>query len=195
MRRLIRSVCLAAVMYMPVAAGMNSNAVAGDCRPQAIERLRALAPQGFAVYQAVKDKKFFLGWISCSEAQLGLPTAVHESAHYIAAETDAFPLTDGRRLKRPHEVSAFYAPSVIAAKFKPSDFVTTYLRPGSASSASDFLYLLDELNAYTHALATAVSLSRARGSAEQGDQVDHRDGLAALMAFVAMYIERAEQSE
>lgn len=182
-------------MYMPVGAGVNSNAVAGDCRPVAIERLRAFAPQGFAIYQAINDKKFFLGWISCNEAQLGLPTAVHESVHYIAAETDAFPLTDGRRLKRPHEVSAFYAPSLIAAKFKASDFVTTYLRPGSASSASDFLYLLDELNAYTHDLNTAVGLSRARGSAEQGDQVDHRDGLAALMAFVAIYVERAEQSE
>src|SRR3954451_22754222 len=130
MRRLIRSVCLAAVMYMPVAAGMNSNAVAGDCRPQAIERLRALAPQGFAVYQAIKDKKFFLGWISCEEAQLGLPTAVHESVHYITAEIDAFPLVQGGQLKRPHQVSAFYAPSLIAAKFPASDFVTSYLRPG-----------------------------------------------------------------
>src|SRR3954452_17055086 len=137
MRRLLGTVCLAAVMYMPAAGGVNSSAVAGDCRLEAIERLSDFAPQGFAVYQAVKDKKFFLGWISCNEAQLGLPTAVHESAHYIAAETDAFPLMDGRRLKRPHEVSAFYAPSVIAAKFKPSDFVTTYLRPGSASSAGD----------------------------------------------------------
>ena len=32
-------------------------------------------------------------------------------------------------------------------------------------------------------------------SAEQGDEVDHRDGLAALMAFVALYVERAEESE
>src|SRR3954447_22359597 len=180
MRRLSGAVCLAFGCLLLVAGCFPAQAA--DCRPGAVERLRAAAPEGFAIYQAIKDKKFFLGWISCTEAQLGLPTAVHESVHYIAAETDAFPLTDGRRLKRPHEVSAFYAPSLIAAKFKASDFVTTYLRPGSASSASDFLYLLDELNAYTHDLATAVSLSRARGSAEQGDQVDHRDGLAALMA-------------
>jgi hypothetical protein len=38
-------------------------------------------------------------------------------------------------------------------------------------------------------------LSRSRGSVETGDEVDHRDGLAALMAFVALYAERAEQSE
>jgi hypothetical protein len=195
MRRLLRSICFAALACMPLAAGLDP-AQAGDCRPGAIERLRASAPEGFAIYQAIKDKKFFLGWISCDEKQLGLPTAVHESVHYIAAELDAFPLLHGGQLKRPHEVSAFYAPQLIAAKFKPNDFVTTYLRPGSASSSTDFLYLLDELNAYTHDLNAAVNLSRSRGPIEAGDgEVDHRDGLAALMAFVALYVERAEQSE
>jgi hypothetical protein len=192
MSRLLRSICLAALACMPVAAGLE----AGDCRPAALERLRASAPEGFAIYQAIKDEKFFLGWISCDEKQLGLPTAVHESVHYITAETDAFPLVHGGRVKRPHEVSAFYAPSLIAGKFKANDFVTTYLRPGSASSSTDFLYLLDELNAYTHDLNTAVNLRRWHGRVEAVDgQVDHRDGLAALMAFVALYAERAEDSE
>ena len=138
--------------------------------PAAIERLRAAAPEGFAIYQKIKDKTFFLNWISCDEARLGLPTAVHESVHYITAETDAFPLVGGGQLKRPHEVSAFFAPSLIAAKFKASDFVTTYLRPGAASSSGDFLYLLDELNAYTHDLNAAVALSRSHASAEEGDR-------------------------
>jgi hypothetical protein len=115
--------------------------------------------------------------------------------HYLTAELDAFPIVQGGRLKRPHEVSAFFAPQLIATKFKASDFVTTYLRPGSASSSTDFLYLLDELNAYTHDLNTAVSLNRSRSAVEAGDEVDHRDGLAALMAFVALYVERAEESE
>jgi hypothetical protein len=196
MRRLLRSICFATLACVPLAAGLHSAAQAGDCRPGAIERLRAAAPEGFAIYQAIKDKTFFLGWISCDEVLLGLPTAVHESVHYIAAELDAFPLVHGGQVKRPHEVSAFYAPQLIAGKFKANDFVTTYLRPGSASSSTDFLYLLDELNAYTHDLNTAVNLSRSRGPVEAGDgQVDHRDGLAALMAFVALYAERAEQSE
>jgi hypothetical protein len=190
MLRLLGSVFLTALACMPVAARFPAQAA--DCRSAAIETLRVSAPEGFTVYQAIKDKKFFLGWLSCEEAQLGLPTAVHESVHYITAETDAFALVHGGQLKRPHGVSAFYAPSLIAGKFKANDFVTTYLRPGSASSAGDFLYLLDELNAYTHDLNAAVNLARA---VEAGDQVDHRDGLAALMAFVALYVERAEQSE
>jgi len=196
MRRLLRSISLAAVACMALAAVFNAAAAAGDCKPAAIERLHASAPEGFAIYQKIKDKKFFLTWISCEEAQLGLPTAVHESVHYITAETDAFPLIHGGQVKRPHEVSAFFAPSLIAGKFKASEFVTTYLRPGRASSSSDFLYLLDELNAYTHDLNTAVALSRSQAAVQDGaDEVDHRDGLAALMAFVALYVERAEESE
>ncbi len=196
MRRLLRSISFAALACMALAAGFASAAQAADCRPRAIERLRASAPEGFAIYQKVKDKKFFLHWISCGEAQLGLSTAVHESVHHIAAETEAFPLVQGGQLKRPHEVSAFFAPSLIAGKFKANEFVTTYLRPGAASSSTDFLYLLDELNAYTHDLNTAVNLSRSPVPAEQdGDEIDHRDGLAALMAFVALYVERAEESE
>jgi hypothetical protein len=194
MRRLLRSISFAALACMPLVGGFSPAAEAGDCRASALERLRAAAPEGFAIYQAIKDKTFFLGWISCDEKQLGLSTAVHESVHYITAELDAFPLVHGGQLKRPHEVSAFFAPQLIAAKFKANDFVTTYLRPGGASSATDFLYLLDELNAYTHDLNTAVNLSRWRG-VERGDEVDHRDGLAALMAFTALYVERAEQSE
>jgi hypothetical protein len=193
MRRLLLSVGLP--VFACITAALNSAATAADCRPAAIERLRAASPEGFAIYRKVKDEKFFLGWISCGEAGFGLPTAVHESVHYITAETDAFPLLGGGELKRPHEVSAFFAPSLIAARFKGSDFVTTYLQPGAASSAGDFLYLLDELNAYTHDLAAAVSLHRSQASTDEGDHVDHRDGLAALMAFVALYVERAEQSE
>ena len=196
MRRLLRSISFAALACMALAGGSHSAAQADDCRPAAIERLQAAAPGGFAIYQKIKDKTFFLNWISCDETLLGLPTAVHESVHYITAETDAFPLIHGGQLKRPHEVSGFFAPSLIAGKFKANDFVSTYLRPGSASSSTDFLYLLDELNAYTHDLNTAINLSRSRGPLEEGEeQVDHRDGLAALMAFVALYAERAETSE
>src|SRR5258705_1318346 len=117
MRRLLRSISFAALACIPLATGLHP-AQAGGCQPGAIERLRASAPEGFAIYQAIKDKKFFLGWISCGEAQLGLPTAVHESVHYITAELDAFPLVQGGQLKRPHEVSAFFAPQLIARKFK-----------------------------------------------------------------------------
>jgi hypothetical protein len=196
MRQFLRSVSLAGLAYLSPCLGLWSAAEARDCRPAAIERLQASARDGFAIYQKIKDKKFFHSWISCGEAKLGLATAVHESVHHITAETDAFPLVGGGELQRPHEVSAFFAPSLIAGRFKTNDFVTTYLRPGMASSSSDFLYLLDELNAYTHDLNAAINLSRSHAAGEQGeDEIDHRDGLAALMAFVSLYVERAQESE
>jgi hypothetical protein len=196
MRLLLRSISFAAFACLAVTGGFNSQAAARDCRPAAMAQLPVSAPDGFAIYQRTKDKKFFVNWIACDEPQLGLPTAVHESVHYITAETDAFPLINGGELKRPHEVSAFFAPALIAGKFKDTDFADTYLRPGRASSSTDFLYLLDELNAYTHDLHTAVSLSRSAVSIHDGgDEVDHRDGLAAMMAFLALYVERAAESE
>lgn len=193
MRRLFRFFPL--VLACIALAGGPAQA-AGGCRPVALEALQAAAPEGFAVYQKVKDKTFFLHWITCNEKGLGLSTAVHESVHYLTAENDAFPLVQGGQLKRPHEVTAFFAPAQIAGKFKTNDFVTTYLRPGQASSSTDFLYLLDELNAYTHDLNTSVNLSRAPIAGERPDEeVDHRDGLAALMAFAGLYVERAAESE
>lgn len=192
MRQLSRYSLFVALAYIPLVMGVASAAQRVDCRQGAIETLRASAPDGFAIYQAIKDKKFFLNWISCDDVQLGLSTAVHESVHFITSDSDAFPLIDGGEIKRPHEVSKFFAPSLIAKRFKASDFVSTYLRPANSSSATDFLYLLDELNAYSHDLNAAIALNGLRPANEQ---VDHRDGLAATMAFVAIYVQRAEESE
>src|SRR5258708_26335527 len=129
MRLTLRSISFAALACMPLAAG-SASAASGDCRPGAIERLRAAAPEGFAVYQAIKDKAFFLGWISCDEAELGLPTAVHESVHFITAEVDAVLLVRGGQVERPHEVSEVFAPAGVAGQVRQSDSVTSYLQPG-----------------------------------------------------------------
>jgi len=164
-----------------------------DCRQSSMVQLKNLAPEGFAVYTAISDKKFFLHWITCDDVTLGLSTAVHESVHHLTEDHDAFPLINREYLRRPHEVSKFFAPAVIAKKFDRGDgYVTTYLKAGGASAATDFLYLLDELNAYTHDLNAAVALSGLRPANEH---VDHRDGLAALMAFVAIYVQTAEEGQ
>ena len=192
MPKLLRLMPFVALVGLAVAPRPAHAAASGACRHAAVEALRTLAPDGFAVYTATKDKEFFFNWIDCDDRAFGLPTAVHESVHFITAENDEFPLVDGGAIKRAHAVSSFFAPSLIARRFKRSDFVTTYLRPGQASSATDFLYLLDELNAYTHDLNAAVDLQSLRSADEE---VDSRDGLAAAMAFVALYAQKAEESE
>jgi hypothetical protein len=179
------------VACIGIGAGPAFAALDAGCKERAIDRLKALAPSGFLVYQQIKDKQFFKRWITCGDSQLGLPTAVHESVHHLTQDHDAFPLMDLSYIKRPHEVSKFFAPSVIANKFQRSDLVSTYLRPGTSSSSTDFLYLLDELNAYTHDLDASAALD---GLRLHNEEVDSRDGLAALMAFVAIYVETAEES-
>ena len=141
----------------------------------ALDRLRASSPGGFSIYEQTGESAFLVGWIDCADAQFDLSTAVHESAHFIASETDMFPLVGGGAIERPHEVSAFYPPAAIADRFKHDDFAAIYLRGGKASSSGDFLYLLDELNAYSHDLATAVDL---RALTAPDEAVDHRDGCA-----------------
>ena len=183
----------AVLAAMLAGAGLSSVTAAErpDCRQRSISELKARSSDGYAIYSRIADKKFFLSWITCDDIQLGLASAVHESVHHLAEDHDAFPLLRGATVQRPHEVSKFFAPSVLAARFDRDDgFAETYLKPGHSSSASDFLYLLDELNAYSHDLNAAVALNSLH---PVDQQVDHRDGLAALMAFVAAYVETAER--
>lgn len=172
--------------------GLGGTADAGDCRREALAQLRASSPNGFTTYERISDPGFFEGWIDCGDAQFDLSTAVHESTHFITSETDAFPLVGGGAIARPHDVSTFFPPSRIANRFETDSFTSIYLKRGKASSADDFLYLLDEFNAYTHDLATAVDL---RHLTSPDQAVDHRDGLAAMMAFVEVYAETARSSE
>lgn len=175
---------LAALLLAPAAAH-------ADCWAKAIGVLKAASPDGSAIY-ARTPRDFFASWIDCGDAEFDLSTAVHESTHYVTGETDAFPLVGGGAVERPHEVSGFMPPWRIAAQFGSDSYTSTYLKRGKASSADDLLYLLDELNAYTHDLSAAVDLRALRSREEV---VDHRDGLAALMAFTSAYAETARATD
>jgi hypothetical protein len=162
----------------------------GDCRAQAVRDLERWSPDGYAVYAAMRDKADFLRWITCDDVQLSLTTAVHESVHLLTHEKDGYPLIEGGVLRRPKDLVRYYAPRGIAGRFDAGDmFVKTYLGRGAASSADDFTYLLDELNAYSHDLHSAVKLAPLH---KGGGQAAHRDGLSALMAFVMRYVGTAQ---
>jgi hypothetical protein len=164
-----------------------------DCRPQALRDLERLSPQGHAIYLALPDKRHFLQFVDCDDTVLGLATAVHESVHLLTAEKDAYPLIDGSEIRRPPEGLRFLPPRDIARRFDRGDiYVQSYLRPGSASSADDFRFLMDELNAYSHDLYSAIKLEPLRR--DEGQEVGHRDGLAALMSFVMAYADAARRS-
>jgi hypothetical protein len=164
-----------------------------DCRPTALSNLQQLSPEGYKIYEDISDKRHFLRFLTCDDVVLGLATAVHESVHLITSEKDAYPLIVGGFAKRPSESLRFFAPRDVAGKFDARDvYVRTYLKRGSASSNEDFRFLLDELNAYSHDLSSAVKLESLRRVSD-GD-VGHRDGLASLMSFVMSYADTARQS-
>ena len=184
--RVLRSAIVALCVAF---ASTISSVTAAPCHVPALEQLSRLAPEGYQVYRKAKDKKFFMSWISCDNVQLGLTTAVHETVHMITEEENAYPLIDGRRLPRVPERRPLFPPKLAAGSFDPaSTYVETYMKPGAATSAEEFGYLLNELNAYTHDLHAAVQL---KSLSVPGQSVHHRDGLAALMAFVAAYTEKA----
>lgn len=194
MRTVLRaaSAALAAVVWSLVWS-QASLAAPTKCQPQALRDLERLAPQGHAVYEAISDKRHFLRFLTCDDVVLGLSTAVHESVHLLTSEKDAYPLVDGSTAQRPSESLRFFAPRKIAGRFNAGDmYVRTYLKPGEASSSTDFRFLLDELNAYSHDVATSTKLTSLIRP-EHG-QVGHRDGLAALMTFVMSYTDMARQS-
>jgi hypothetical protein len=165
-----------------------------DCQPQALRDLQRLAPQGHKIYQDISDKRHFMRFLTCDDVVLGLATAVHESVHLLTSEKDAYPLIEGGFAKRPAESLRFFPPRDVAKRFNAGDiYVQTYLKRGSASSNEDFRFLLDELNAYSHDLGSAVKLASLRRAGD--GQVGHRDGLASLMSFVMAYVDAARQSE
>jgi hypothetical protein len=159
-----------------------------SCQPKAISDLKRLAPEGYAIY--AKATPTFMDWLKCEDATRELSTAVHETVHHLTNEMDAYLLISGKKIPRVPETKAFYQPHLIAGNFDPqSTFVTMYLAKDAASSGIYFRYLLDELNAYTHDMYSSLKLLSLTTA---GHSVSHRDGLAALMAFTAVYIDTAK---
>ena len=163
------------------------------CREEALEQLKRYSATGYRIYERLDEKRMFTTWILCDERQRGLTTAVHEAVHMLTEQLDAFPLVDGGQIARIAATEKFARPGRIAGQFKQSDdFVRTYLLPGSASSADDFTYLLDEFNSYIHDLNTAI---QTQSMAPRDSYLGHRDGMSAMMSFLMAYVAFAEKDD
>jgi hypothetical protein len=164
--------------------------IASACVAEAMAHLRRSVPEGMVIHDRLQRKDDFTRWITCDDVHNGLATAVHEGVHILTEEINAYPLIAGGTAVRVAPSARLFPPRNLAGLFKPrSTFVQTYLKPGAATSAEEFGFLLDELNAYTHDLNASIKLTRLL---DPNREVYHRDGLAALMAFTAAYIDRAK---
>lgn len=163
------------------------------CAESHLTLLRRTVPEGYAIFEKMQDRKLFTVWFRCSDPQLDLTTAVHEGVHILSHEISAHPLINGDTVPLVADLKTLFRPGLVAPRYKAENtFVSTYLGPGQATSADQFGYLLNELNAYTHDLNAAVKLRRL---SRQDYDVFHRDGLAALMSFTAAYVERARAED
>ena len=100
------------------------------CHGRAISDLQRLSAHGYAVYQAMADKKQFLTWVACDDIQTELSTGVHELVHVLTEMKDGYPLIGGGLVRRPHEVSHFFPPKDIAKSLDARDaYVQTILDP------------------------------------------------------------------
>ncbi len=165
-----------------------------DCQPQAIRDLQRLSPQGHASLCRHDRQEAVLVLSDLRQR----PTRTCDRRPRVRSHADGaegrlsahrgrFPQAGAPRCR------ASTAPREIAKKFDQGDiYVQTYLRRGSASSADDFAYLLDELNAYSHDLNSAIKLVALHKGRRQ---VDHRAGLAALMSFTMGYVDAAQRQK
>jgi hypothetical protein len=160
------------------------------CVADAMEHLKRHAPEGYVIHDKLQRKADFTRWITCDDVHNGLATAVHEGVHILTEEINAYPLINGQTAQRVAPSARLFPPRNLAGLFRArSSFVQTYLKPGAATSAEEFGFLLDEMNAYTHDLNASIKLTKLM---DPNRDVYHRDGLAALMAFTAAYVDRAK---
>lgn len=154
-------------------------------------------PEAFQLYRQLDDRKAFTQFFDCKNPMMGLPTAIHEGVHAYNFQVNGYAMLPmpGRTqavLPRSPLTERMPAPGkVLAGRKWPGvepAFVTTYLKPGAASSAQDFTYLLDELNAYTWDLHSALILKDVRSLQIGTWEIHHRDGLLALVEFTVAYV-------
>ena len=143
-------------------------------------------PIGYAIYRA--DPVSFLDaawWHNCNFSIVDvLVVALHETVH--ALSTNSYYLPGGQTLGRVNDTGLF-PPIKIADQFANDRFKELYLSSGpeSASSAQQFSFLLDELNAYSHGLATENALSKFVIERQW------RSGAVAMMAYTKAYLSLA----
>ena len=71
--------CFLAALGLVIAFGSSQPIAAArrgdrsDCHSRAIAELQRLSAHGYAIYQAMEDKKQFLNWVSCDDVHATMP--------------------------------------------------------------------------------------------------------------------------
>lgn len=173
------------------------------CAQDAAKILKNGSPSGHWVWQNGDRNVFNFFASDCADRneflKQGISTAVHETVHALRGVRNAYPLIDKSYLEVP-DTEGLAAPRDIANGFRTKFRIgrddlmfETYLNnrgKDAASSNTDFSYLLDEFNAYTHDLSVSTDLSE-KGIHKMSERPG---GMTTMMAYVAHYAEFARTS-
>ncbi len=158
---------------------------------------------GYGIVTKVKNAGEFAQWLDCNEPPLyGVTTAVHETSHELDNELSGFSEAEnefgvyrfryflgGDKILTVTDKKLFYR-SEIGGELDDEDksymYYETYLTGDSGNQ--DILLLLEELNAYTHGLNTAVQFA---DMLPANMTVTERDGPSVFMYYLEMYLRKA----
>lgn len=161
------------------------------CLDQAMESIRAADPRAYEDLRRSPEPKTFSAFLDCSEKDLQIASAIHEGVHGIS--NDDLPLANGERFPQMQDIKLEPREIVPMLNFSGletfDNYKETYML-GDASAKELYFVLLDEFNAYSRELTTAVRLSR-KGYTIAGGSL--RDGVAAMMIFLKLTVAHAQR--
>jgi hypothetical protein len=171
----------------------------GALRAAAEGLARRRYPDGVAFIQAQDDKMLAAWFEGAAPSFQGMgerfDTAVHEGSHVWVAKhfdprTVSYPVRGDLtiRTRRLKNFDRSEIMSLRAAGGADDSYATTYLT--GASGAQGFNTLLDEYDAYTHSLASRYCT---RDLVQPNARVSARDGILAMMYYVALYLRLARE--
>lgn len=182
----IARVLLIASLLFAVAVLAHEPGPTPLCHREALSRLRKADAQAYRDIVGLEDRLAFDAYLECGARDLGLSGAFHEGVHGLTGTHYVF--ADGRRL--PVVRSVRFQPREIlpmipdVGRMSLKTYRETYFQ-SAASSKDRYFVLLDEFNAYARQLRTTTALVRSQSA---------RDGVAAMMLFVKLTVERARRA-
>ncbi len=170
-------------------------------RASMIRLLEHRYPDAASLVGKLRDPSFFDAWFrqgrtSYKDAVMDLSTAVHESAHIVGlhqrrGRTHVLVLGKKSSLRFPIPKS-FHRKEIKAelpAAINDLSYSSTYLV--GKSGAQGIEMLLDELNAYTYSLFTAIAIA---DQLPKNIKQSSRDGLLVFMYYLQRYLSLARRT-
>lgn len=196
---------LFAFLFSSCVFSVDAQMESKPCAQKVMDMLQKRDKTGYEIATKVKNAGEFAQWLDCNEPPLyGVTTAVHETSHELDNELSGFSEAEnefgvyrfryflgGGKILTVTDKKLFYRAEIgdeLDDEDKSYMYYETYLTGDSGNQ--DILLLLEELNAYTHGLNSAVQFE---DMLPANMTVTERDGPAVFMYYLEMYLRKARK--